>query len=455
MEALPVDHPPRQDSPAAKQAASGPLGLFDLILNEESEPRPVEASTDGGREAEDRQDPTETPVQGKPVEAADEAGGEEQAVAEGNPTVEAPKEAPQEPPAKDEAAQQVSSIEGTETTKPLVVSAVPLVANLGQTVQNPGPEAQQAATRTLGRPEQAPGAGLRPSIAAAAVPTDQKGPATLGTAAGLTALSDDARAPGLDPLRQATIASKVALAAGGAGPKPTATVAASSGGASRTSAQASDAAAVTAKSPATAALSKDTLLTLAVDPVAATPTDAASADPLGAGALRPVLSAPQGLSAPTDFAGLVRGAAGDPRALLGGTNEQVAVQIRKAVSGGNDRISIRLHPAELGRLQVKLEVADDGHVRALITAERAETLDLMQRDLRGLERALQDAGLKTDSSSLSFTLQDQQGEQFLAAEEQRQDRPEAAERDAVAETELDQSQTHYWSAGEGRLDIRI
>ncbi len=209
------------------------------------------------------------------------------------------------------------------------------------------------------------------------------------------------------------------------------------------------------ESAAVAGLLKDTLLSHAVDPVAATPSDTAAADPLNASTLRPVLSAPQGLSAPADFAGLVRGAAGDPRAVLGGTNEQVAVQIRKAVSSGNDRISIRLHPAELGRLQVKLEVADDGHVRALITAERAETLDLMQRDPRGLERALQDAGLKTDSSSLSFTLQDEQNEQFLAAEEQRQGGPEAAERDAVPEAEQEHSQTLYWSAGEGRLDIRI
>jgi flagellar hook-length control protein FliK len=39
-------------------------------------------------------------------------------------------------------------------------------------------------------------------------------------------------------------------------------------------------------------------------------------------------------------------------------------------------------------------------------------MELMQRDARGLERALQDAGLKTDSGSLSFNLRghDQQRE---------------------------------------------
>src|SRR3546814_9399756 len=66
-----------------------------------------------------------------------------------------------------------------------------------------------------------------------------------------------------------------------------------------------------------------------------------------------------------------------------------------------------LHPAELGRIEVKLENASDGTLRAVISAERTETLDLLQRDARGLERALQEAGVKTDSGSLSFNLRGQ------------------------------------------------
>ena len=46
---------------------------------------------------------------------------------------------------------------------------------------------------------------------------------------------------------------------------------------------------------------------------------------------------------------------------------QVAVQIQKAIGEGNDRISIQLKPAELGRVEVRLDVASDGlvHVRPL------------------------------------------------------------------------------------------
>lgn len=84
--------------------------------------------------------------------------------------------------------------------------------------------------------------------------------------------------------------------------------------------------------------------------------------------------------------------------------DQVAVQITKAAAQGLDKISIKLSPASLGRIDVQLELTHDGRVAAVVTAERSETLDLLQRDARGLERALLEAGLKTDSNSLNFSL---------------------------------------------------
>lgn len=83
---------------------------------------------------------------------------------------------------------------------------------------------------------------------------------------------------------------------------------------------------------------------------------------------------------------------------------QVAVQIQKAIGEGNDRISIQLKPAELGRVEVRLDVGSDGRVTAVVTADRADTLDLLQRDARLLQSSLQDAGLQADSNSLSFEL---------------------------------------------------
>ncbi len=88
-------------------------------------------------------------------------------------------------------------------------------------------------------------------------------------------------------------------------------------------------------------------------------------------------------------------------------SEQVSVQVQRAIGQGTDRISIQLKPAELGRIEVKLEVAHDGRLNAVISAERSDTLDLLKQDAKSLQQSLQQAGLNADSSSLSFTLQQQ------------------------------------------------
>ncbi|MCG8596441.1 MAG: flagellar hook-length control protein FliK [Kiloniellales bacterium] len=412
MEALPVDHHPRHDSRAAKDAASGPFGLFDLMLNEGSEAAPRETK------AADRRDRSDAAADSQAERAADPAAPE------GEAAVQAVSQPTQAPAAEGGSSRDPRGAPGPDSGRSFAA---------GQGAQDTGARSGQA--------------------------DPNKAPAGTGAASDPAARAGDGQRAAVDPLGQGAMAAKVAqasaaLAAGGAGSKAQATGSTAAGGSNATGtpnrppvAGADAAAAV--KSPATAALSKDTLLGLAVDPVAGDP---GGADPAGSGGLRPGPAATPAVAGPGDFAGLLRGTAADAR---GGANEQVAVQIRRAVATGNDRISIRLHPAELGRVQVRLEVADDGHVRALITAERPETLDLMQRDLRGLERALQDAGLKTDPGSLSFGLQDQQGEPFQTAEEQPRGRPESAERRTAAEPEPAPGQTLYWSSGEGRLDIRI
>jgi flagellar hook-length control protein FliK len=95
--------------------------------------------------------------------------------------------------------------------------------------------------------------------------------------------------------------------------------------------------------------------------------------------------------------------------------DQIAVQIRKAVDQGVDKIRIQLRPAELGRVEIKLEIGMDGRVAAHVIAERPETMELLQRDARGLQQALQDAGLRTDSGSLSFNLSGQNNGEDKAA----------------------------------------
>ncbi|MGB0748372.1 MAG: flagellar hook-length control protein FliK [Magnetospiraceae bacterium] len=86
--------------------------------------------------------------------------------------------------------------------------------------------------------------------------------------------------------------------------------------------------------------------------------------------------------------------------------DQVNVRIQRAAAEGAERIKINLRPASLGRVEVHLEVTRSGHMQANIVVDKPETLDLLQRDARGLEQALRDAGLNTDSGSLNFALRD-------------------------------------------------
>lgn len=91
-------------------------------------------------------------------------------------------------------------------------------------------------------------------------------------------------------------------------------------------------------------------------------------------------------------------------------HEQVAVQIQRAAQNGVGRLTVDLQPAELGRVEIKMSVDKDKNVTASVVVDRPATLDLLQRDARNLERILQDAGLQTDSGSLSFSLRNSGGD---------------------------------------------
>jgi hypothetical protein len=97
-------------------------------------------------------------------------------------------------------------------------------------------------------------------------------------------------------------------------------------------------------------------------------------------------------------------------------HEQIAVQIRDAMQNGNSRLTVALHPAELGRVEVKLDIDKDKNVSATVIVDRPATLDLLRNDAKALERALQDAGLQTGSGSLSFNLRDSNGQNGSAAQ---------------------------------------
>lgn len=88
----------------------------------------------------------------------------------------------------------------------------------------------------------------------------------------------------------------------------------------------------------------------------------------------------------------------------------IALQMARNLQKGISRFDIRLDPPEMGRIDIRMEVRKDGQVAAHMTVDRPETLDLLQRDARALQQALNNAGLQADSDSLNFSLRDQSSE---------------------------------------------
>ena len=143
--------------------------------------------------------------------------------------------------------------------------------------------------------------------------------------------------------------------------------------------------------------------------------------------------------------------------------EQVALQIKKAISAGIDKINIKLNPAHLGKVEVRMEIARDGQLSATVLADRPETLELLQRDIRGLERALQDGGLKTDSQSFNFSLKDQAQQQIADQNKNKNTQNTDTQEHEEQNDDQNQERMHdkytgsYGSnlANNGGIDIRI
>nr|WP_246700320.1 flagellar hook-length control protein FliK [Rhodopseudomonas sp. WA056] len=87
--------------------------------------------------------------------------------------------------------------------------------------------------------------------------------------------------------------------------------------------------------------------------------------------------------------------------------DSLAVEIAARARGGATRFDIRLDPAELGRIDVRIDVDRHGQVTSHLTVEKPETLQMLRQDQTQLQRALDDAGLKTGNGGLQFSLRDQ------------------------------------------------
>lgn len=121
-------------------------------------------------------------------------------------------------------------------------------------------------------------------------------------------------------------------------------------------------------------------------------------------------------------AGMHRGMAdGQPTPL-----HVVPIEIGLRALAGSKRFDIRLDPPELGRVDVNLEISEKGEVSAKLVVDRVETLHLLQRDARTLERAFEQAGLKPSDSGVDITLRDPNDQPGFRQQRQDDEAPRRA-----------------------------
>lgn len=82
----------------------------------------------------------------------------------------------------------------------------------------------------------------------------------------------------------------------------------------------------------------------------------------------------------------------------------IARGIVQRTSNGARHFELQLHPAELGRIEVRIEIAKDNSVSASLSADDPRTLVDLARNARELERSLQQAGLQLSQNGLNFDL---------------------------------------------------
>jgi len=120
----------------------------------------------------------------------------------------------------------------------------------------------------------------------------------------------------------------------------------------------------------------------------------------------PAALAPTPVSASVDASSPAPGAhpLGTTHAAKPTPASQIAAGILRRFDGRTTSFEMRLDPADLGRVDVRLEVSADRKVKATVAAESTTTLAELVRAARDLERALNESGLDLADNGVQFSL---------------------------------------------------
>jgi hypothetical protein len=141
------------------------------------------------------------------------------------------------------------------------------------------------------------------------------------------------------------------------------------------------------------------------------------------------------------------------------TAQMIAVQMQRNIAAKVDTFTLHLEPMDLGRLEIEMKFNKEGGMKAHMTAERPETLSMLQRDQQQLNRILQQAGIDVDENSLSFDLR-QQAQDFDGYGDDSTGRMGRNDRNGFGNTQDNtiQAKIAVEAAGyisQNRVDIRV
>jgi flagellar hook-length control protein FliK len=86
----------------------------------------------------------------------------------------------------------------------------------------------------------------------------------------------------------------------------------------------------------------------------------------------------------------------------GQIGREMGALIKRQIVSGREEVTVRLDPPELGRIHIRLSFETAGELRAVVATESTAALDLLRRDVNQLDRALAEAGVRTDGQSFRF-----------------------------------------------------
>lgn len=86
------------------------------------------------------------------------------------------------------------------------------------------------------------------------------------------------------------------------------------------------------------------------------------------------------------------------------------MHVAQSLNDGGKTVTIELHPAELGRVEIHFTFHSDG-TNVRLTVDRPETFDAFSHDRSGLQQQLAQAGVSLGGGGLDLRLGQQQSEQ--------------------------------------------